>query len=108
MMGATTLISLLEGGTIDEYGDDADVYTVVKADIPASIIEQQQDNRRRADNEPRTVRHYAGRVPAGTLIRDDMRILDQRTNLVYMLDKYVANTNPFGTPDIQLDLTRNT
>lgn len=105
---ATTTVSILRGTTTDGLGDTVDSTTAVYTGITASIIEQTRTVRRRDEREPRTVRRYVGRLPAGTDLQRGDRIKDERTDAVYMFDEYDQLSSPTRVNDIRLDLRRVT
>lgn len=86
----TTEASILRGETIDSFGDPQDISTVVENGIPASIIDPVATVRTRGDTDPRVVRNTTIRLPAGTDVREDDRVLDERTGRIYAIDAVTA------------------
>lgn len=105
---ATTRISILRGVTTDAYGDEQDTDTPVHAGIPASVVEQSRRVTTRDDPTPRIVRYAVIRVPAGTDVTDQDRILDERTGVKYVIDADSFMANPAMAADIRLDARRTT
>jgi hypothetical protein len=105
---ATTRISILRGTTTDVYGDEQDVDTPVHTGIPASLVEQTRRVTTRDDPTPRIVRYAVVRVPAGTDVTDQDRLLDERTGAKYIVDADSFMTNPAMAVDIRLDARRTT
>jgi Mg-chelatase subunit ChlD len=105
---ATTLLTVLRGTTTDAYGDDQDTDTVVQTSIPASLTEQSRRVTTRDNPTPRIVRYAVARVAAGTDIRDQDRVRDERTGAVYIVDAPSSMANPAMAVDLRLDLRRTT
>lgn len=105
---ATTRLDVLRGTTTDAYGDEQDTDTVVATGIPASLTEQSRRVTTRDDPTPRIIRTITARVPAGSDIRDQDRVRDQRTGAVYIVDAPSTMANPTLAVDLRLDLRRTT
>jgi hypothetical protein len=105
---ATTTLAVLRGTTTDEYGDEADTNNVIASRIPASLAEQTRRVTTRDDPTPRIVRYAVGRVTAGTDIRDQDRVRDERTGAVYIVDAVSSMNSAAVAADLRLDLRRTT
>lgn len=105
---ATTQLTVLRGTATDAYGDEQDTDTPVAVNIPASLTEQSRRVTTRDDPTPRIIRTAIARVPAGTDIRDQDRVRDQRTGAVYIVDAPSSMTSPALAVDLRLDLRRTT
>jgi hypothetical protein len=105
---ATTLLTVLRGTTTDGYGDEQDTDTAVATGIPASLTEQSRRVTTRDDPTPRIVRYAIARVAAGTDVRDQDRVRDERTGAVYIVDSPSSMANPALAVDLRLDLRRTT
>ncbi|WP_069769792.1 hypothetical protein [Streptomyces sp. LUP30] len=105
---ATTRVSIIRGTTTDAYGDEQDTDTPVCTGVPASLTEQSRRVTSRDDPTPRIVRYAVARVPAGTDVTDQDRLLDERTGATYIVDATSSMANPASVPDIRLDLRRTT
>jgi Mg-chelatase subunit ChlD len=105
---ATTRLTVLRGTTTDAYGDEQDTDTAVATSIPASLTEQSRRVTTRDDPTPRIVRYAVARVTAGTDIRDQDRVRDERTGAVYIVDAVSSMANPAAAADLRLDLRRTT
>ncbi|MEV6504795.1 hypothetical protein AB0M61_01570 [Streptomyces sp. NPDC051642] len=105
---ATTKVTILRGVTTDAYGDEQDTDTPVHTGIPASLIEQSRRVTTRDDPTPRIVRYAVVRVPAGTDVTDQDRLLDERTGVKYVIDADSFMANPAMAVDIRLDARRTT
>ena len=105
---ASTTVTVLRGTTTDVYGDEQDTDTPVATGIPISLSEQSRRVTTRDDPTPRIVRYAVGRATAGTDIRDQDRLRDERTGAVYIVDAVSSMTNPAVAADLRLDLRRTT
>lgn len=106
-MLATTTVSILTGVTADDgYGDTADNSTVSASGIPASIIEQTRQATGYRDGIPRVIRYVTGRLPAGTAVTEDNRILDENTGQTYIIDSIAKPAFNVGIGGLKLALTR--
>ena len=105
---ATTRVSILRGTTTDGYGDEQDTDTPVHTGIPASLVEQARRVTTRDDPTPRIVRYAVVRLPAGTDITDQDRLLDERTGVKYIVDAESFMANPAMAVDIRVDARRTT
>jgi Mg-chelatase subunit ChlD len=105
---ATTTISVLRGTTTDAYNDEQDTNTPIATGVPASLTEQSRRVTTRDNPTPRIVRYAVARVRAGTDIRDQDRVRDERTGAVYIVDAVSSMANPAVAADIRLDLRRTT
>lgn len=105
---ATTRLTVLRGTTVDAYGDEQDTDTAVAVSVPASLTEQSRRVTTRDDPVPRIIRYTIARVSAGTDIRDQDRVRDERTGVVYIVDAPSSMANPVLAVDLRLDLRRTT
>ncbi|MFM9635973.1 hypothetical protein [Streptomyces turgidiscabies] len=99
---------MLRGTTTDAYGDDQDTDTPVHTGIPIALTEQSRRVTTRDDPTPRIVRYAVGRATAGTDIRDQDRLRDERTGVVYIVDAVSSMANPAVASDLRIDLRRTT
>lgn len=105
---ATTRLTVLRGTTTDVYGDEQDTDAVIQTGIPAALTEQSRRVTTRDNPTPRIVRYTVARVAAGTDIRDQDRVRDERTGAVYIVDAPSSMANPAMAVDLRLDLRRTT
>lgn len=105
---ATTTVSVLRGTTADAYGDEQDTDTVVASGIPVALTEQTRRVTTRDDPTPRVIRYATGRATAGTDIRDQDRLRDDRTGAVYIVEAVSSMNSPAVAADLRLDLRRTT
>lgn len=105
---ATTRISILRGTGTDDYNDPVDSGAIVASGVQASLIEQSHTTRRRDAREPRTIRSYTLRVKAGTDLRHDDRVRDERTNVTYIVDDVTQPASFLRALDIRAELRRIT
>lgn len=103
----TTIVDVLRGTTVDEFGDVLDADTVVLTGIPASIIEQSRRVHGPKDSEDRIVRVLKCRMPNGTAVLKGDRLRDADGTL-YLIDSLYQQANPFWSQDLSLDLSRTT
>lgn len=82
----TTTASILRGTTTDGYGDPQDASTVVESGLPASILDPVASVRTQGDTDPRVVRNTTIRLPPGTDVREDDRVLDETSGRIYAID----------------------
>lgn len=105
---ATTTLTVLRGTTTDAYGDEQDTDTPVATGVIAALTEQSRRVTTRENPTPRIVRYAVARVPAGTDIRDQDRVRDERTGAVYIVEAPSSMANPAMAVDLRLDLRRTT
>jgi hypothetical protein len=105
---ATTRLTVLRGTTTDAYGDEQDTDTAVATGVIASLVEQSRRVTTRENPTPRIVRYAVARVPAGTDIRDQDRVRDERTGATYIVEAPSSMANPAMAVDLRLDLRRTT
>lgn len=103
----TTTVSVLGGDdSTDPWGDPSESATVVSSGIPASIVETRVQVTTEEDPQAVAVHYYTGRVPPGTVINKGQRLLDERTNLKYLIDYVNVPHSRVLEMDIRLDLRR--
>lgn len=105
---ATTTLTVLRGTTTDAYGDEQDTDTPVATGVIAALTEQSRRVTTRENPTPRIVRYAVARVPAGTDIRDQDRVRDERTGATYIVEAPSSMANPAMAADLRLDLRRTT
>jgi hypothetical protein len=105
---ATTTLTVLRGTTTDVYDDEQDTDTAVATGVIASLVEQSRRVTTRENPTPRIVRYAVARVPAGTDIRDQDRVRDERTGATYIVEAPSSMANPAMAVDLRLDLRRTT
>ncbi|MBD9700649.1 hypothetical protein IHE56_00790 [Streptomyces sp. ID01-12c] len=105
---ATTTLTVLRGTTTDVYGDEQDTDTTVATGVVASLVEQSRRVTTRENPTPRIVRYAVARVPAGTDVRDQDRVRDERTGATYIVEAPSSMANPAMAVDLRLDLRRTT
>lgn len=105
---ASTTVSILRGTTTDRFGDEADTDTVIASGVPASILERPATGARPASGRKDTPRGYAMRVWNSVDLRQDDRVRDERTGLVYVVLTLAPSTNIAGLGSTRADLQRVT
>lgn len=103
---ANTRISILRGTTTDDYGDEVDTATPVRADIPASLLQLARRTYLPAEGATRVVSDATCRVTAGTDVLKSDRIKDQLTGRIYTITELnVDPGSPAHRPDIVMRLS---
>lgn len=104
---ANTTVSILRGGSTDDFGDVVDDPVTVRRRVPASIVEQSRRVFLPAEGAFRVVRTLAGRVPAGTDVLKSDRIKDERTSQIYLVEELSqpATAGAVMLQDIALQLS---
>lgn len=105
---ATTTISIKRGASVDDYGDPVDSDEVVASGVPASILERPVTGARPAGGRTDTPRTYALRVGKAVDLRQDDRVVDERTGATYYVTTFAPSTNPVGLGSSRADLQRVT
>lgn len=103
---ATTTVSILRGESADAFGDETDTSTVLKAGIPASLIESTRTAMEPVSGTPRIIRTHVARLPAATDVTEDDRVKDERTNEIYIVVAVTRNANPVLAQPLRADLKR--
>lgn len=100
----TTTVSVLRGTSTTPAGDEVDNLTPLYTGIPASVMERTRTGIDDATQEPRVFRYTVCRLPAGTDIKDDDILLDERTGLRYAVSSVSVLSSPVHVPDLRVDL----
>ena len=108
MFHGNTTVSIMRGTTTDEFGDEKDTLTVIKTGVRASIIEQSRRVFVPADNVDRVVRYVRGRLPSNEDVREGDRILDERSEVTYIVEAVVQPGSPYAHNDVRVDLKHTT
>lgn len=92
---ATTTVKVLRGSEEDEYGDTVDSNTPVKGlhKVPIAITVKTKTVYLPDSGDARKVREYVGRVTPGIGIETGDRLVDNRTERVYIIDDIVLTSN---------------
>lgn len=104
----TTTVTILGDGGTDSWGDQVDGDTVLASGIPASVLEQRRLVTTPDASRVQTILYYTGRLPHGTVVSIDNRLLDERTGHIYIIDSVSTVGNPVIKNDVRLDLRRVT
>jgi hypothetical protein len=97
-MPPTTTVSIARGTVIDAYGDPADLNnTPVYTNIPAIISYKTRTTQDPATGTPRQITAYECIVDRGTDVRDDDRLTDEQTSIVYNVTG-VTQLPSYGLP----------
>jgi hypothetical protein len=100
----TTVVTILRGQTVSDLGDIVDTDTPVATGIPASIIERTQHVYGPNRLDDRIVRIYKLRVPHGTGLLKDDRVVDG-DGRTFIVDDVYQQANPFWRQDQSADLS---
>lgn len=108
LIPASTRVSISRAVQTDAYGDPVDIDSVpLYTGVPCTIALNSRATQNPASTTPRQVSWFSCVVPHGTDIRDDDRIVDEATGVVYD----VEGVNPlpsFGVRgDVWCTLTRS-
>ena len=101
---ATTTITLYRGTEYNDYGDEVDSDTIVATGIRASIIEQTVDAKTEVTSVPHSYRFAKLRVTPGTDVRQNDRVLDEKTGDVWTIIQISRRANPVYGQDVRIDL----
>lgn len=104
MSRATTTVTVYRGETVNDWGDPVDSDTIVATGIRASIIEQTVYARSEVTSLPRSFRFAKMRVTPGTDIRQNDRILDEKTGENWTIVQISKRANPTRNQDMRIDL----
>lgn len=85
---ANTVVSILRGVGEDTYADEIDLPEVLQSGLPAFIEETGNSSSRRDSNTPQDIRRYNCRISQRAQLQDDIRIKDERTGKIYIVDSY--------------------
>lgn len=102
---ATTTVTIYRGTSYDpEYGDEIDSDTIVATGVIASIIEQTVEAETEITTLPRSQRFAKARFTWGTDIRQNDRILDEKTDEIWTIVQISRRANPVVKQDMRVDL----
>ncbi|MCA1840199.1 MAG: hypothetical protein ABR585_12490 [Gemmatimonadaceae bacterium] len=101
---ATTTVTVYRGSTYNAWGDEVDSDTIVATGVRASILEQTVDAKTEITTVPHSYRFAKMRVTAGTDIRQNDRIMDEKTQEVWTIVQISRRANPVCSQDIRVDL----
>lgn len=104
----TTTVDILRGVETDEYGDEVDTDTAAVEDVPAAIQERYRNVYGQSQDQDRSIRYAMCRVPQGTDVREDDRIRDRATSIVYAIQELHDNSSPVHPSDVVMRLSRIT
>lgn len=108
MIAANTKISVKRGTVVGPYGDDLDSDVVVAVDLPASILELPVRGGRPVSGRTDTQRTHTLRMWKRFELRQNDRIVDQRTGRTYSVTTDAPTTRFVGLGSTRVDLQRVT
>lgn len=102
-----TAVSVLRGTTFNQFGDEVDANDPVIEHLPATLIETGHKTQDPSSPTPRTIREITCRVPYWSGVQDTDRILDERTQDIYIIISVTRPPTIIGAPvDLVLSLKR--
>ncbi len=101
---ATTTVTIYRGQATDDYGDPTDSNTIVAVGMRASILEQTVKAWTEVSTLPRNFRWAKMRCTPGTDIRQNDRVLDERTGEIWTIVQISSRANPVRSQDMRIDL----
>lgn len=101
---ASTTVTIYRGTTTNEWDDEVDSDTIIAVGIRASIIEQTTYAQTEVTTLPRSFRFAKMRVTPGTDIRQNDRILDEKTGEKWTIVQISRRANPVRGQDTRIDL----
>jgi len=108
MIAAHTTVSVKRGTVIGEYGDELDSDEVVKTGLAASILEAPVRGTRPVTGRTDTPRTYVLRMWRRFELRQDDRIVDERTGSEYVVTTLAPTTRFVGLGSTRAELQRVT
>lgn len=85
---ANTTVSILKGVATDDYDDETDLDLPIQTGLRAFIQEEGNSASRFDSNTPQDVRRYNCKISLRAQLQDDIRIKDERTGKIYIVDSY--------------------
>lgn len=108
MIAAHTTVSVKRGTVIGEYGDEIDSDEVVATELPASILELPVRGGRPVSGRRDTQRTHTLRMWRRFELRQDDRIVDERSGREYVVTTLAPTTRFVGLGSTRADLQRVT
>lgn len=103
--GRYTIFRSAEGAT-DEYGDPMDTEVPVYSNVLGSIIERSRSNYDPVSGRVSTIRELSGRFSPHTDLQDGDRVMDAKTEEVFLVTSVHRGANLVGKSDILVDLMK--
>ena len=88
----------------DEYGDDRDVYARSKKSIPAHIAENKASVPDPSSGTLVIVTNHTALVPGHTKVERGWRIIDQKTDTTYAVERVRRRNTFIGSSPLRLEL----
>ena len=105
---ATTRVTILRGETTNAFGDPAAADTRVADRVPFSILQSSARTTRRADDRPNTVLAYIGRCSPRVDVRQEDRLIDERTGDIFLVTEVSRTGSTVTTNDSRVTLEKVT
>lgn len=107
MFLANCRVSILRGTMTDAWGDPKDRTDPVHSGIPASIMTVRTNETTMSSGRPQQISYLIGRLPAGTDIQAQDRLLDEGSGVIYIVDGVDLDArSPVIDTGVRLDLRR--
>jgi len=104
---ATSTFSILRGQAQDPFGDVMDLDSPIQTKVPGSVREVRSIVTTVSEGRGQQVRLLVGRLPAGTDVRPEDRIKDERSGKVFIVDAISLDPqSPIADTGVRLDLRR--
>lgn len=101
-----TNVTVLRGSAIDEYSGAVTGEAQYASNVTASITEQTRIVTEPTSGMPRNIRMITGRVPDGTGVRNNDKIVDNVKSCTYWVVSVRQHRNPYYVSEEILDLKR--
>lgn len=102
-------MTLMAGTTTNWAGDQVDANIPVAEHVPATLVETGHKTQDPSSPTPRTIRQITLRLPYWTNATTDTRVLDERTQDIYIIISVTRPPTIIGAPvDLVCQLKRVT
>jgi hypothetical protein len=102
-------VSVLRGTTVNWAGDEVDANVPVIEHMPVTLVETGHKTQDPSSPTPRTIREITCRVPYWSRLTDGDRLLEERTQDIYMVISVTRPASIIGAPvDLVAQLKRIT
>lgn len=99
-------VAIQRGSKVDEFGDEVDAKTVVAQGLPCLIAESVQRSFAPSEGRGGVVELYTLRFRPGTVLREQDRVVDERTGSVYLVTGVYSTSPVVGPPDVRAEARR--
>lgn len=104
----TTTVSVfgISPTAVDEFNDPVVDDFPTAIGVAASIIEQSKRVATATSDRLQVIRSYTARLPADMDVPAGSRLVDEQSEVVYLVDATSQPANPYTTTDVRCDLRR--